>query len=176
VLALWGLTPWDGFPPAAELVALRPLVLVACVIGCVLALFRRTRLAAAALAALAAVSIAVWMPAYVGTRLAPAAHGGTLQVLSVNALAGQADAAQIVEEVEAERVDVLVIVELTDSLVTRLAEAGLDAALPHAHLLPTESGPAGSGLWTRAQQSAPGAVSGTTLAMPHATIDAAGCP
>ena len=174
VLTLWALTPWDTFTPAAQLVALRALVVVACVGLGLLALVARERLVAAASAVLVVVSVGVWVPAYVGSR--EAGDGAvTLRVLTVNALQGQADAAHVVGLVRDEKVDALVVVELTDALVQGLRAEGLDDVLPHSFLEPREDGPGGSGLWTRASQTGGGAVGGTTFAMPYATVDVAGC-
>ena len=78
----------------------------------------------------------------------PAAGSTELRVLALNLEFGDADAAQVVDVVRREQVDVLAAVELTPDAVARLRAAGLDTLLPHADLLP-EPGASGSGVWSR---------------------------
>ena len=98
------------------------------------------------------------------------AEGEPLRVLSVNAYFGGADAAAIVDEVRARRVDVLSLQELTPEMVAGLERAGLFAELPNRVL---HAGPKadGTGIVSRYPLRELALVPRTTLAQPSALVD-----
>jgi endonuclease/exonuclease/phosphatase (EEP) superfamily protein YafD len=79
----------------------------------------------------------------------PEVTGPRLRVMSSNLLAGQADAQQLVNLVRENEVDVLSLLELTQSGMDRLTRAGLFSLLPNTILHPSRTGAAGSGLASR---------------------------
>lgn len=97
------------------------------------------------------------------------AGAATVRVLALNLEFGQADAAQVVDVVRRERVDVLAAVELTPDAVERLRAAGLEALLPQSHLL-AEAGASGSGLWSRYPLTALDPLPGTRFRTPRARL------
>lgn len=94
----------------------------------------------------------------------------SLRVLTLNVLRGRADPASVVREIERHQVDVLVVQELTPDMVERLADAGVDTALPFRHLNP---GPLsnGTGLWARWPLTPLPPVPGMVSAAPRARIE-----
>ena len=94
----------------------------------------------------------------------------SLRVLSLNALGGRADPSAVVREVERNRVDVLVVQELTPGMVHRLADAGVDTLLPFCHLDP-RPGRDGTGLWARWPLAPLPPVPGVMAAAPRARIE-----
>lgn len=66
------------------------------------------------------------------TGAVPDVAGDTFTVMNLNLLHGRADAAQVVDLVEARGVEVLVLEEVTPVSVTALKEAGLAERLPHS--------------------------------------------
>lgn len=92
-----------------------------------------------------------------------------VRVLALNLEFGEADAAQVVDVVRRERVDVLAAVELTPDAVERLRAAGLETVLPHADLL-AEPGASGSGLWSRHPLTPRDPVQGTQFRTPRAEV------
>lgn len=71
----------------------------------------------------------------------------TARVMTFNVYKGQADAAQIVEAVRSNRVEVLALQETTDDFVARLQAAGIEAYLPYWHVS-SSGGDFGNGLWS----------------------------
>jgi endonuclease/exonuclease/phosphatase family metal-dependent hydrolase len=81
-------------------------------------------------------------------RPQPDASGPVLRVLSMNAYFGQADPAVLVDRVRGLGADVLFVQELTEGMVLRLKQAGLDDLMPHnRHEL--RGGSRGSGIYAR---------------------------
>ncbi|GAA0510657.1 endonuclease [Saccharopolyspora subtropica] len=104
---------------------------------------------------------------------ARAAEGVPLRVLSLNAYVGQADAAQVVDLVRRNQVDVLSLQELTPQLVAALDAAGLAGLLPYRvfHAGPKADG---SGIASRYPLRELSLVPPTTLAQPSALVDVPG--
>ena len=99
----------------------------------------------------------------------PAAGSTGVRVLALNLEFGQADAAQVVDVVRREQVDVLAAVELTPDAVDRLRAAGLETLLPQSQLL-AEPGADGSGLWSRFPLTGLDPVPGTRFRTPQARL------
>jgi len=109
-----------------------------------------------------------------GPRLdpvAPASASVELRILSLNALVGRASATSIKAEVLQLAPDVLAIQELTQDLVGRLADAGLEDLLPYSDLEP-HPGPHGIGVWSRWPLARRSAVPDTRRPMPRLELDA----
>jgi len=130
--------------PLAILVSLMPWVALASVVPLTLAVLSRSWILVAAAGVLAAIAIAWQVPIFVGSG------GGEPQlvVASVNMQFGEGDADAIVALVADQDVDVLSVQELTPEGAQRLADAGLDEALPFSEVL-AEPGVTGTGLWSR---------------------------
>ncbi|WP_245233968.1 endonuclease/exonuclease/phosphatase family protein [Mycobacterium sp. PS03-16] len=74
--------------------------------------------------------------------------GARIRLLQANIELGSADAAALLERVRADDVDVLTVIELTDSAVRRLAAAGLHDSLPYSYVRPRAGG-GGAGIYAR---------------------------
>ncbi|PDP87862.1 endonuclease/exonuclease/phosphatase [Glycomyces fuscus] len=118
----WPLVPALAFTP--HVLAAAPVVAVAA------GLLRRWR----SMAVLTAVTLV--LAAAVVPRTVPfgvtSAGGPVVRIMTLNALGGGADAAEVVSLVRDRRVDVLTLQEVTPDLVRELSAAGLDDLLPHA--------------------------------------------
>ncbi|MGN6132055.1 MAG: endonuclease/exonuclease/phosphatase family protein [Nocardioidaceae bacterium] len=98
----------------------------------------RTRLAAKIVTALCACALVLQLswaaPAYVGpaaASTASAARGQPLRVMTANLDRGRAEAGPLVAAVVGQRVDVLVLEEVTPRALRRLREAGIGRVLDH---------------------------------------------
>ncbi len=106
----------------------------------------RLRLLVKAVTAACAAALALHLswaaPAYVGPEAAAARRGPTLRVLTADLSRGRAEAAPLVAAVVADRVDVLVLEEVTPRALSRLRGAGLGRVLPHraGHPAPRRAG------------------------------------
>ena len=69
---------------------------------------------------------------YVGGSSAEAASGGSLRVMTSNLRFGQADPAKVVEVALRDKVDVVVLEEVTPLALSHLREAGIDEAFDHS--------------------------------------------
>lgn len=95
------------------------------------------------------VGLALLLPRVLaGPEPREAPGGPELTVAVANLRVGQGDADQVVASVDAHHVDVLVVLELTDDAVERLAAAGLRDRLPYATLLPSRR-TSGGGIYSR---------------------------
>lgn len=153
--------------PLVQLVAFLPIVLPVAVLVVALAAVGRS-------AVLAGLGVAVLM--LHAWWVAPLLVGGdrsvadpAVVVVAVNAGRGGVDAAQVLDLLDRDQVDVLVVSELTPELATTLASAGIDERLPN-QLLDPRDGPAGTGIWSRWELTADFPVQGTTFAMPQASV------
>lgn len=152
--------------PFAILVSLMPWVALTSLVPLALALVARGWVLAGIAGALAAVCVAWQVPIFVG------GGGGepVLVIASVNMQFGEGDAESIVALVEQHDVDVLSVQELTPEGAQRLADAGLDAALPFSEVL-AEPGVTGTGLWSRLPLTEPRSLEGFFSREIAATID-----
>lgn len=173
-----------GYPPSPvpELAALAPLAVVPAIAAVIIAACTAWWLAVS-LAIPAALLLAWQLPPLNQARVRAGAGppGGTgsatttlgLRLFSVNARGGAADPAALLRIVQQHGVDVLAVEELTSSMVSRLAEAGLTDLLPFSHLDPRPGG-RGAGLWARWPLIPLPPVSDLTSAAPRARIDPPG--
>lgn len=88
--------------------------------------------AVAMLAALVPLGLHSWWlaPQFSGAQPAAAEDARTFQVMTANLLTGDADPLEVMETVAREKVDVLVLQEVTPETLAALDGAGLSAALP----------------------------------------------
>ncbi len=97
------------------------------------------------------------------------AGGRPLQVLTVNAHLGTADAAWVVRTVRSRQIDLLAVQELTPDLVDRLQAAGLSQVLAN-HQVDARPGAAGCGLWSRLPLAPSTDLPGMLFAAPRAVL------
>ncbi|GAB2472549.1 endonuclease/exonuclease/phosphatase family protein [Jatrophihabitans fulvus] len=108
--------------------------------------FARRLVGSVVSAALIVALVVIAAPLYVAAD--PPANARNLVVMTSNMKLGRADAAEVVREVKAHRVDVLMAQELTEEMQAGLEKAGIDAVLPHSVTRPKYGGE-GTGLWSR---------------------------
>jgi endonuclease/exonuclease/phosphatase (EEP) superfamily protein YafD len=146
---------WNA-PVGIALQAFSPLAVPAYVVALVLVLAplggkldRRVLVPASAviLVALIASSVVV-APRWLGASTPVAAADPRLVVMTSNLRLGEADPAAVLRVVRAEDVDVLVLEEITPSLLGRLEGLGLSDLLPH-HAGAAEPGARGTVVYTR---------------------------
>ena len=103
----------------------------------------------------AGVAAAVLAGAVRGNRGSPTAvppGGERLRIATVSLRKGLVPTAPVVELVRRHRVDVLAVQELTPEMERGLRAAGLEALLPHAHVIPARPGAvvaASGAVWSR---------------------------
>lgn len=177
LVALARLLPFDTVIPLPHLVAFTPWAALVTLPLLIVTLFARrwvlTVLLAASLAGFVYWTAPFFVPPAPSAAADPA-DPGTLRVMTVNALYGQADAEAVVGLVESQHVEVLTVQELTPAFEEALTDAGLDALLPHSYTVPAEDSPAGSGLWSSTPLSGEEQLPGTSFAMPSALVDVGG--
>jgi endonuclease/exonuclease/phosphatase (EEP) superfamily protein YafD len=173
-----------GHPPThvTQLAALAPVAVVPATAAVIVAAVAAPWLAV--VLAIPAVTLWIWQlpplqranrPAVSGPsgESGPAPAKTSLCLLTVNALGGAADPAEILRTVLRHDVDVLAVQELTPRMVRRLAAAGLAQWLPFSHLDPRPGSP-GTGLWARWPLTPLPPVLGLTAATPRARINPPG--
>ncbi|WP_369370655.1 endonuclease/exonuclease/phosphatase family protein [Promicromonospora sp. Populi] len=174
LVALARAIPFDGAVVLPQLVAFTPWATLLTLPLLIVTLFSRrwvlTVLLAASLAGFVYWMAPFFVPPDTSTTADPA-DPGTLRVMTVNVLYGQADAESVVELVSTQHVEVLSVQELTPAFEQALADAGLDDLLAHSFTVPAEDSPAGSGLWSSMPLTDQEQLSGTTFAMPSALVD-----
>jgi endonuclease/exonuclease/phosphatase (EEP) superfamily protein YafD len=99
-------------------------------------------------AALAAAALIAVVGPRALRRRQPKASGAVLRVLTVNVLHGRADADEVVALVRRTGADVLFLQELTEGVLTRLRQAGLDDLMPQ-NIIELRSSSRGSGIYSR---------------------------
>lgn len=137
------LVPAVAFTPYAAATAVLPLA----------AAVRARSLPGTLLAAAAGASLGAAVRSARGRPPAgPAPAGTRLRIATVSLRLGLVPAEPVAEFVREHDVDVLAVQELTPGTHRRLTAAGLDRALPHAHVVPARPGsvPSASGaVWSR---------------------------
>ena len=136
------LVPALAFTPYAALTAGLPLA----------AAVRNRSRAGAVLAATAGLVLGAAVLSRRGGRHAPIAPGTRVRIATVSLRLGLVPAEPVVDLVTRHDVDVLAVQELTPDAQRRLAAAGLQDALPHAHVIPARPGSVASAsgaVWSR---------------------------
>ncbi|MFI8526427.1 endonuclease/exonuclease/phosphatase family protein [Promicromonospora sukumoe] len=177
LVALARVLPFDDVVPLPQLAAFTPWATIAALPLLIVALFAR-RWVLTSLLGLSFAGFLYWMapfflPPDTSTAADPA-DAGTVRVMTVNALYGQADAETVVRLVGSQNVEVLSVQELTPDFAQALTDAGLDDLLPHSFTVPAEDTPAGSGLWSTTELREVEQQRGSTFAMPSALVDVGG--
>ncbi|MFD6894384.1 endonuclease/exonuclease/phosphatase family protein [Rhodococcus sp. NPDC060086] len=146
-------------------------MMIGAVVGAVVFALLRYRVATAV--AVLVVLAAVWIqaPRYIGES--GGAGGDALTVMQANILFGEADPITVVAEVEARRVDLLTVSELTAEAVDAFASEGLDRILPYHFVVP-EPGAGGTGIWSRFPLSDEVEYDGFVMNQVSATADVPG--
>ena len=169
--------PFDNVVPLPQIVAFTPWAGLVTLPLLIVALFSRrwvlTLLLAASLAGFVYWTAPFFVPPETSSAADPA-DAGTLRVMTVNALYGQADAEVVVDLVESQHVEVLAVQELTPDFETALADAGLDDLLTHSLTVPVADSPAGSGLWSSTPLTEEEETLSTSFAMPSALVGVGG--
>jgi endonuclease/exonuclease/phosphatase (EEP) superfamily protein YafD len=169
--------PFDSVVPLPQIVPFTPWAALVALPLLIIALFSRrwvlTLLLAASLAGFVYWTAPFFVPPETSAAADPA-DVGTLRVMTVNAMYGQADAETVVDLVESQHVEVLAVQELTPGFEAALADAGLDDLLAHSFTVPAADSPGGSGLWASTPLTEEEQASGTSFAMPSALVDVGG--
>lgn len=99
-----------------------------------------------------ALALHVWWaaPMFTGSAPRPAADAEPLVVMSANMRRGEGDGIQLVAAATNERVDLLVVQEITPQLLVEMEQAGLTALLPH-RAGEAEPGAAGTMVFARSE-------------------------
>ncbi len=144
-VVLWSVGPvWSG--TAFALLSLTPVAALGALLVAVTALGTRRWVVGGAALVAALVLAAVVLPRAIADGDLPAT--GAIAVATANLQFGEADAADLVALVRAERIDVLGLEELTPDAEERLAAAGLFAELPFV-ASQARTGAGGTGLASR---------------------------
>jgi endonuclease/exonuclease/phosphatase (EEP) superfamily protein YafD len=168
-----------GHPPRPrpQLAALAPVAVLPAVAAVVIAATSAWWLTV--LLALPAALLLAWQlprprpPCYrAGAGSSLAAEVPTLRVFTVNVRGGWADPDAVLRTLRRHDVDVLAVQELTPSMLSRLAEAGLADVLPFAHVDP-RLGSAGAGMWARRPLHPLPPLPDLAAAAPRARVDLA---
>jgi endonuclease/exonuclease/phosphatase (EEP) superfamily protein YafD len=187
VLMLWTLTCLVGVASSglsgflasavATLASAAPLVTLLAVAVITLSA-RRRAWEAVAIAAVAALLPWIFVAPYGSGDQPEAAGGSTLRVMLINAHQGGASAHDIVAATTGNRVDLLVVTELSGQLAHDLTTAGLDRTVTARWVrLPGQDGvtddpEAGMGVWGRVALAEPADVPGTRWPAMQATLTA----
>jgi endonuclease/exonuclease/phosphatase (EEP) superfamily protein YafD len=123
--------PWDGFWVRLE--AFTPLgilaygaALVVLLVRLVVVRRRAVGIAAAAVAGGLVLHLAWFSPMVMGANPPPREGAETLRVMTANLYVGRADGLDVVRAASEERVDVLVVTEVTPGALARMERAGLE--------------------------------------------------
>jgi endonuclease/exonuclease/phosphatase (EEP) superfamily protein YafD len=161
----------EGGFPLVPLLAYTPYVAFAAVLVAGVAVALRNWAAAAVSALALACLLTAVLPRAFGSGERMPAGSAELRVLSANIAFGGADAARLVEQVQALDADLLSVQELTPRFAIELKRAGIDRLLPE-QVLSLRYGKGGGGLYSSLpmrQLPAPN-VKGSAFRMPRALI------
>jgi endonuclease/exonuclease/phosphatase (EEP) superfamily protein YafD len=170
----WAALPLAGLDANRYTVALVALTQYATLAGIVLTLLGLVlrRWLTALVVGLVTAALVVFVAPRAIPNVTPA-QGVPLRVLSLNTYFGEADAAQVVDLVRQNQVDVLSLQELTPEMVAALDAAGLSEELPFRVFQPGPKAD-GSGIASRHPLRELSLVPPTTLAQPSARVDLPG--
>lgn len=149
------------------LAAASPYLMTGAAASALILLFTRKWRAATAAVALTAAAVFVELPMFIGASAAQA-NTVPVRVLAANVREGNANPRALAATAR-DRADVLVIVELTPELATRLTQEGLDADFPYK-MVDAEPYAAGVAIWSRFPISRSARVPGYQLGVVSAVI------
>ncbi len=153
--------------PGLVLAASAPYLTAAAPVALVLLVLGRRRLLTLVAVAVAAASVWVYLPRYLGPTVSPVA-AVDVRVLTANLGMGQADPSAMVA-LARETADLVAVQEMTQSAADGLSAAGMDDVFPYRVVLPAPRA-SGIGLWSRHPIPHAGRVDGYTLPMLGARI------
>ena len=130
------------------LASFSPLFVVLAVIAAAVSAAARFWPAVLAALIVVVVGVSAQLPLFLGGAPAAAADVPKIKRLQAKIRLGEADPQALVSRVRSDRVDVLIVAELTPEAVDGLAAAGLESALPFSYLQPREGG-GGEGIYAR---------------------------
>ena len=189
VLSIFRAVPWPWPTPVVQLVAFTPWLVFPAAAALLLSLPSRRPWAVLPAAGLLVLQL-VWLlppdrlldrPGAARSGQGPGGSAGAraveLNVMSLNAQLGRADAAAIVRLVRENAIGLLAVQELSPDLERRLDTEGLDALLPYRISQPA-AGAAGGGVYAAAPLSPLSSAQGTAFPMPtlRLSLDAGGQP
>lgn len=153
---------------ALAIIALSPYLMLAVALALVIAAVRRRWVTAGIAAAVTVGCLVTQVPHF----LADDAPRDSVQVrvMTFNLRLGRADASEVVRTVRDNRIDLLMLEELTPAGLARLTEAGLPNELRHFEGHPGLIGPEGTGLWSRYPLTSGRLVAGLSFVTPAARI------
>ena len=177
VLSIFRAVPWPWPTPVVQLVAFTPWLVFPAAAALLLSLPSRRPWAVLPAAGLLVLQL-VWLlppdrlldrPGAARSGQGPGASAGApaveLNVMSLNAQLGQADAATLVRLVRENAIGLLALQELSPDLEQRLDAEGLDGLLPYRISNPTD-GAAGGGVYAAGPLVPLDSVEGTAFPMP----------
>ncbi|MBY4275902.1 endonuclease/exonuclease/phosphatase family protein [Rhodococcus fascians] len=129
-----------------------PLMLVAVVVGAVVALIGRQWILAAVSAVVLAAAAVAYASLYVADAASQDEASGDavrLRVMQANLMVGSADPSVVVGSARDNAVDVVTIQELTDASVLGLRDAGMEQLFPYSYLRALPTGGGGAGIYSR---------------------------
>lgn len=153
---------------ALAIIAFAPYLMLAAVAALLIALLRRRWLAVGLAALVTGACVATQLPHVLGDDAPPDAV--TVRVMTFNLRLGAADGAEVVRQVRANKIDILMLEELNMTGLKKLTAAGLDEELPHNQSKPGWIGPEGTGVWSRHPIASGRLVKGLSFVTPAALI------
>jgi endonuclease/exonuclease/phosphatase family metal-dependent hydrolase len=158
--------------PATALLSFTPAAAAAAPVAA-LALGLTRQRGPAVTAALAATALVAVTGSRAIRRRQPKATGPVLRVVTVNVLCGRADAEAVVALVRRTDADVLFLQEVTEDVVTRLRQAGLDDLMPRK-IAELRGSSLGSGIYSRFPLSEGPLLAPAYAAQPTAVLELPG--
>ncbi|AZG45717.1 endonuclease/exonuclease/phosphatase family protein [Gordonia insulae] len=156
---------------ATRIASFTPVLIGLGVVGLVILLIGRHRVAAVVAAVVVIAGLATQAPLYRGVD--EQVSETDLTVMQANIYLGRADVTHIVDEVRDRDVDVLTVIELTQPAVSAFATSQLSRELPYSYLRPRAGG-AGAGIYSRYPLSDGRALDGFTLSNLRAQLEVPG--
>ncbi|HSI27062.1 MAG TPA: endonuclease/exonuclease/phosphatase family protein [Aeromicrobium sp.] len=157
---------------ALAIIAFSPYLMLAAAAALVIALLRRRRIAAFLAAVVTAAGVGTQVPHFLSDDVP--GNAVKVRVMTFNLRLGEADAAEVVREVRKNRIELLMVEELSMTGLAKLVAAGIDKELPYNQGKPGLLGPDGTGLWSRYPIQSGHMVKGLSFATPAALVDVPG--
>jgi endonuclease/exonuclease/phosphatase (EEP) superfamily protein YafD len=164
-----------GIEPVEALIAAMALTPYVAAFGLVLGLLcvlLRRRIVGVTVILLALALGALLVPRVLSEEQPPA-NGDRLRIMSLNLYIGRADAETVVRIAREQKVDLLVLPELTDQEDAALSKAGLEDLLPN-RVFDTDSSGSGTAIVSKFPLRQFSPMPETTLAQPSAVVDVPG--
>lgn len=157
---------------ALAIIAFSPYLMLAAALALVVALLRRQWIAALLAAVVTAAGVGTQVPHFLSDD-APR-DAVKVRVMTFNLRLGDANAVEAVRAVRQNRIDLLMVEELSMTGLKKLVAAGIDKELPYNQGRPGLMGPEGTGVWSRYPIQSGHMVKGLSFATPAALVDVPG--